>query len=331
MNAPRAEGKNLAVCQPDPPDREARAGPASVAAGHRVAQAGAESWAPVCLVCAGHSTPVFRAAEFRMFRCAKCRSAFVWPQPSADELRRFYARFHEGHGGYYDADVERRVRADFAAKSALVRSHVAGPTPRVLDVGCGKGFFVKDCRDRGIQAEGIDLSASAVRFASEVLGVPATCGRLEDQAATLGRFDAITLWATIEHLPDPLATLRTIHHMLVPGGYLFLDTGVGDDWLDRLLPGVNQWYDPPQHLFVFSIAGMRRCLEVAGFEVVRVDSCFERTQWRRVARMARAFGLAAGLRMLATLGRMRIGPEPSTRFPLGNLMNVIARRPAVQP
>ena len=44
---------------------------------------------------------------------------------------------------------------------------------------------------------------------------------------TLGTFDVVTFWATIEHLPDPGAMLRHIFDILKPGGRLFLDTGIG--------------------------------------------------------------------------------------------------------
>jgi SAM-dependent methyltransferase len=333
MNAPQPNGEIASLYPHGLQSRACGDWPATPEAGERGIPAGQERGEPACPVCAGGARPAFRAADYRMYRCVRCRLAFVFPQPSAEELSRFYSRFHEDarQGGYYDARVEGRARADFAAKSALVRGHLRRPKARLLDIGCGKGYFVKVCRDQGIEAEGIDVSASAVRFASEVLGVPVTCGRLEERTETLGRFDAATLWATIEHLPDPIATLDAVRRVLVPGGYLFLDTGVGDDWLDRLLPGVAQWYDPPQHLFVFSIAGMRNCLEAAGFEVVRLDPCFERSRFRKRARMARAFFLAAGLRIWATLGKMSPGPEPFTRFPLGNLMNVIARRPGGRP
>jgi len=39
--------------------------------------------------------------------------------------------------------------------------------------------------------------------------------------------------ATIEHLPDPIGMLRNIRDVLKPGGRIFVDTGIGADWLDR--------------------------------------------------------------------------------------------------
>jgi SAM-dependent methyltransferase len=262
-----------------------------------------------------------------MFRCSACRTAFVHPTPSDEELTRFYNTYHLGddQGGTYDA-VEARMQADFPAKVALVKSATGGNPGRVLDVGCGKGYFVKACRDAGIDAQGCDLSESGVAFAREKLGVPATAGLLRDLIPTLGQFDTATFWATIEHLPDPVGTLRDIHAVLKPGGRLLMDTGIGADWLDNLLPGCAQWYNPPEHLFVFSGAGLRKAVELSGFTVESHAQNFERSGLRRLMKNTRNALLATGLRLAAGAGRMKSSGFTMTRYPVGNLQSIVARK-----
>lgn len=216
---------------------------------------------------------------------------------------------------------------DFASKIRRIKSVAGSGTVRLLDVGCGKGFFVSACVREGIDAGGIDLSATAVEYAERTLKVPVRQGRLEDYVVELGPVDVVTFWATIEHLPDPLATLRAIRQVLNPGGHLFLDTGVAGDLLDRLLPGRVQWYDPPQHLWVFSVQGIRQALLRCGFVNVQVDPCFERSAARKVIRIGRNLTTAVMLRLSATIGRLRAGPFEFTRFPMGNLMFVHAEVP----
>ncbi len=262
-----------------------------------------------------------------MFRCRACRTAFLHPVPEAAWLEEFYREFHlpAEAGGTYD-EAEGRVAADFPAKVALIRSKVGSGRARVLDVGCGKGLFVRACLDVGFDASGVDISAVAIEAARNELAVPAVCGAIEDLAPRLGRFDVVTLWATLEHLRDPLATLSAIHDVLAPGGWLFLDTGTGDDLLERLLPGLTQWYDPPQHLFVFSSTGIKVLLGKAGFSIVSIDPCFERSRLRRVVRLTRGLGTATALRILAAVSGLTPGRFPFTRFPLGNLMSVVCRK-----
>jgi SAM-dependent methyltransferase len=261
-----------------------------------------------------------------MFRCGSCRTAFVHPQPSEEFLREFYGQFHEGSefGGTYEA-FEARAAADFKAKIDRVISHGAMGAARVLDLGCGKGFFVKACLERGLDAVGVDLSETAIRYAREVLDVPAHCGRIQDIASSLGAFDGVTFWATLEHVRDPVDTLEGIRRVLRPNGLLFLDTGIGDDFTDRMLPGVNQWYDPPQHLWVFSRAGLTNVLQNAGFEVLSLDTSFERSCARRLARVIRNSATAVALRAVGCATRLKSYPFEGTKFPLGNLMLAVGR------
>lgn len=280
---------------------------------------------PACPICSASATLVYVAAEHRFYRCTQCRTAFVSPVPSDQELALFYDRFHRStaDGGNYD-EVEDRMQADFPAKVERVRLALRDPSFRVLDVGCGKGYFVKACVDQGIKAQGIDLSETGIAFARNGLGVEAQCGSLAELKASLGHFDVVTFWATIEHLPDPIQMLRDISDVLTPGGQLLLDTGIGDDWLDRLLPGRVQWYDPPQHLFVFSAAGIQRALEQAGFSVQRIDRNFERTVLRRGLKTLRNGLTAASLRAVSEVGRIVHKDATFVRFPMGNLMSISA-------
>jgi SAM-dependent methyltransferase len=281
-----------------------------------------------CRLCDGQGPPCYVAGQFRMYRCQRCRSAFVSPVPSDEFLAEFYATYHrsDDEGGSYDA-VEDRMQADFPSKIAMVKWHTGNKPGRLLDVGCGKGYFVRACVDAGIAAEGCDLSVTGVRHAVERLKVPCHHGLLSDLAPRIGTFSTVTLWATIEHLPDPINVLRDVHRILEPGGRLFLDTGIGDDWLDRVVPGAVQWYDPPQHLFVFSAAGLRTAVERAGFTVESHDRNYDRTFSRRVIRTVRNGVTAGVLRVGAELGRLQAGAMSFTRFPMGNLQSLVARKP----
>jgi len=285
---------------------------------------------PKCVICDGASRPHWMLGSHRLYRCDGCGNSFCYPVPTDEELAHYYRTYHlsASEGGLYDV-VDARMQADFPAKLAMIRK--LGPVGRLLDVGCGKGYFVDYCSRQGIQAQGIDLSASAIEYAKANHQGEYYCGKLE-QASELGfedpdqLFDTMTMWATIEHVSDPASLLRAAMSRLNVGGMLHLDTGIGNDWMDRWLPGNVQWYDPPQHLFVFSEQGMRKLCEDVGFKIVRYTGCFERTAarwWMRVVRngvatllfatVARALGLTKSMKQ-------------TTRFPMGNLQSISLQR-----
>ncbi len=144
-------------------------------------------------------------------------------------------------------------------------------TLKLLDVGCGKGFFIESCIKNKINAIGIDVSKSGVDYAVNILKVKAEqidivnfSKRIDNQNS----YDVITLWATIEHLPNPQEVFNAIFTCLKPGGLFFLDTGLGNDRFEKFLSGHSQWFDAPQHLFVYSVEGLKILLGNAGFNIL---------------------------------------------------------------
>ena len=290
-----------------------------------------------CYVCNGHCASSVRQGRYEYEVCEDCVTAQISPVPSDAELQHFYDRYHGSaeEGGSYIA-FESRMLADFPWKVKMVRQVASPLSPggqiRLLDVGCGKGYFLKEAASAGLEAIGIDLSKSAVTFARNSLGVKAENGHLEAKATDqwCEAFDVATLWASIEHLPHPLTVLKAIRRCLRPGGLLFCDTGLGGLPEEKGLAGYNQWYDAPEHLFVFSGPGLRTLLERAGFEVIHVDYNAERSRVRRIIRYVRHAALCRlSLWILRPLlGRAAfLTMKRSAKWPIGRLMLMIARRP----
>jgi len=99
------------------------------------------------------------------------------------------------------------------------------------------------------------------------LNVTVHSGPLEQAGLSKGRFDAVTAFYVIEHLPNPMAFLRECHRILKPRGLLLLrypHTTPIKNFLQAL--GVkNRLYDLPAHLSDFSPGTIQKCLEEVGF------------------------------------------------------------------
>jgi SAM-dependent methyltransferase len=289
-----------------------------------------------CYICGSATQPAVVQGGYTYFRCENCRSSQLNPIPSELDLQEFYDQYHLSSelGGSYDG-FESRMQADFPCKAKLAQrfaiSTASGGSPRLLDVGCGKGYFIKEAMRIGMKGSGIDLSRSAVKFAGEVLGVDARAGRIEKNAPPEWRnaFDVATFWAAIEHLRDPLVVLQAISQCLKPGGVLLCDTGLGAARWEDMLAGYNQWHDAPQHIFVFSRKGLLSLLNRAGFEVIQVDTNSERSLIRGVIRSIRH---ALVCQTSFSMFRLLLGSagfqamKQSAKWPIGRLIFVAARK-----
>jgi len=98
--------------------------------------------------------------------------------------------------------------------------------------------------------------------------------------------------------------------------------GSAPDWLDRSCRASRSGYDPPQHLFVFSLDGLRRSLAAAGLRLGRPIPVLsdEIAQWIRIA-AAPYWPQACGLRWM---GRIGAASFRLNAISLGNLMSIVA-------
>jgi 2-polyprenyl-3-methyl-5-hydroxy-6-metoxy-1,4-benzoquinol methylase len=158
------------------------------------------------------------------------------------------------------------------------RRFVVGRSGRLLDMGCGLGFFLQAMAPYAHwEAYGCEISPAAVRYARDTLGLPnVICGRPEEADLPHHTFDIITLWDVLEHLlrPDPL--LRHCHTLLKEGGLCFIRTpNVGLQLLRARLkklvrgmqPGVT-YLQARDHAHHYSMSSIRRLLERNGFSHV---------------------------------------------------------------
>lgn len=198
-----------------------------------------------------------------LLRCRRCGLGFAADIPVREELERRYADYYSDQNTTISA-VTRKRQVEFLGMFEPYRTR-----NRILDVGCGCGFFVETALGAGWDAYGTEVSRSAERY-FRARGLPADqifVGEVGVAGFEEGSFDVVTMFEVIEHLRDPAGTLAAIRCVLREGGVLYLTTPNFDS-LSRYLLG-SSWSIilPTEHLFYFTVGPLGRLLRRTGYRI----------------------------------------------------------------
>lgn len=154
-------------------------------------------------------------------RCQACGFVFLNPRPTVDELAQMYAA-----DPYYAEDNATRGagrrRFNLARMERLERWRPERGS--MLGLGCLEGGYALEVgRSRGWRVAGVEFSPILVGHARATLGIDVEVSHAWDRSPLGGRRFDVIFSQSLEHVPDPHATLAQCRELLAPGGLLMLE------------------------------------------------------------------------------------------------------------
>ena len=166
-----------------------------------------------CFLCKKESTRAIWRERAYEGRLCSCGMVYTEPIPAPGAID--FTQDPHPPGFYADS-------ADY--KAAWLARHC--PPGRLLEVGCGDGFFLEAVRAHGYEVSGLELHPDRARRLRTRLGIDVYQGRLEDADLPQGWFDVVYHCDMLPHFPDPIHCLRRMGSTLRDGGVLCLEVGV---------------------------------------------------------------------------------------------------------
>ena len=185
--------------------------------------------------------------------CNSCSMVSQNPIPTEHQVEQYYAtEYREDYKQVFEPKLKHIYRAGNLALDRLgflTKNNVA--SGKLLDVGAGGGEFTYVSSQLGFDSTGIEPNIGYSNYAKDQYQANVKTGQLADVD---GKFDVITMFHVMEHIPDPIKTFKKLYDLLNEDGFLFIE-----------VPNIESFSQSPgntffkAHIHYFSAATLIAC------------------------------------------------------------------------
>jgi SAM-dependent methyltransferase len=140
----------------------------------------------------------------------------------------------------------------------------------LLEIGSGFGYLLARFREDGWDVSGCDPWKAVCAYAEKTHGIQVSATILEDAGIADQSVDVVIMNHVIEHMTDPLQSLREINRILKLGGHLIIETPRYDTLMFKLLGRRERSVSCDGHIYFFTNASLEKLYNKAGFRKVKL-------------------------------------------------------------
>lgn len=154
--------------------------------------------------------------KHNIFKCNSCGYVFDNPRPTFNEILSFYSK--KDH--YYSWLKEEKNRNSLWQRRLKMIKKIKN-SGTLLDIGAGIGQFLYFAKNY-FEVDGFEISNSAIKIAKEKYGLNLKKGQIEEIDFGNKKFDIITIFHVLEHVPYPAQLIEKCYNLLKVGGVLVI-------------------------------------------------------------------------------------------------------------
>lgn len=213
---------------------------------------------------------ILKTGDFSLSKCFLCGLIFLKEESESVDLNVYKNYYKKETGKRFGSISEFAVKA-FRFLRALKVFSLKPKGKKIIDIGSGRGwmlYFLK--KYFGYKnAIGTQISENAYRFSKEKLGLEVHNKDLLDLEFDI-KFDVITLWHILEHVPEPEDYIERVAGLIDNDGLLLIEIPNFNSW-SRIL-AKNRWLamDPKHHMTFFTPDSLRALLKKYNFKIEKM-------------------------------------------------------------
>ena len=181
-----------------------------------------------CILCQGNDFKLISEkdskskGELIICVCNTCSMVSQNPIPTEEQVEHYYAtEYRQDYKQVFEPKLKHVYRAGnlaFYRLGFLTKNNVT--SGKMLDVGAGGGEFTYVSSQLGFDSAGIEPNIGYSNYARDQYQANVKTGQLADVD---GKFDVITMFHVMEHIPDPVKTFKKLYDLLNEDGSLFIE------------------------------------------------------------------------------------------------------------
>jgi 2-polyprenyl-3-methyl-5-hydroxy-6-metoxy-1,4-benzoquinol methylase len=209
----------------------------------------------------------------QIVRCNRCGLMYANPRegdPDHVDISKYDPNFNPLTEDNTRILKERLQVKDYDPTRAMLNRLYPG-RGKLLEIGSSLGYLLDAFKKDGWDVLGVEPFYQCCRYAREELGVEVKNAILETADLPDESFDVVLLNHVIEHLDNPLGTLREVNRVLKPGGHFVIETPRYDSLMFKLMGRRERSVSCGGHIYFFTTQSLRNLYEAAGFSTVRLD------------------------------------------------------------
>ena len=217
-----------------------------------------------CILCGSKKLIPMKGYEHvSLCSCNDCGMTFSQSNPSLEELENYYKGYSRND---YLSPITIKRYNEILDQFESVRK-----TNKMLDVGCGIGYFLEVAKMRGWEVHGTEYTDEAIRIC-ESKGILMKKGGLDSAQYEKESFDVITSFEVIEHINNPNQEINHMHALLRSGGLFYLTTPNFNSLLRYYLGPKYNVIGWPEHLSYYTPSTINKLMKKHQFKKVFIQT-----------------------------------------------------------
>lgn len=217
-----------------------------------------------CLLC--HSNQIKRLEAYKknyLCECKNCDLVFCFKIPSEFEKINYYKNY--SLSSYISPITIKRYN------ELLDNLEPFRKTNRIIDVGCGRGYFLKEAKKRGWEVYGTEFQTINLEYLTgENIKIKLGGLKLGDFKPEF--FDVVTSFEVLEHINNPVEEIKIFNDILRKGGVLYLTTPNFNSLERLILKSEYNVINYPEHLVYYTKKTLNNLLVSQGFQKLKLKS-----------------------------------------------------------